>query len=696
MTKVALTLIAALVSFGAWTNPSGVIGGIQTPAATLHAAHSSALAAPQTAVARPAGPRAAPQFKVETIAQLLKSAHRTKVSQPSFRGSTPRKAAPSRPARAPVRITQTPKTLTSPLIAVDNGLNQPGLSASEEGSSEAPPDSTGAIGPADYVEIVNSQIAVFSRSSLSLISTSTLHDFIGDTGDTPDPYCDVQVQWDPSSNRWLFSFLFCNESSHLQFVVFGWSKTSDPTNLSADNSNSSSGWCAFGARSDPLLLDYDKLGHNSKYIILGGNFYDETNAPDSNPPFVTAAIAWFAKPANGVTTCPTPTAHNTGNPLLNGDHVTKTFTPVPVNTFTGSGDGYIVSAYDPAGNNGVAPGARTKLAVWHVDSSGVLHQNSDITVLSFTFPEPAPELASTNVIDTLDGRLTQAVGDPATGIWTSHTVDGPGGRSVLRWYEIKVSGTTASLAQQGTIASATDFVFNGAISPRFDHGGAAVFYNRSSASIDPVIAAQERLTTTAAGAMEPGELVLGTSTSPDTDFTCNSGGPGVPCRWGDYSGASPDPVHTNLVWGTNQSLVFDIVAANPAWVTRNFAVVFVGTPSNVTAVAGDRDAYVAWTPAPVDPAAAITSYTIHSYDGFFIHTLTVPFPASSMIFTGLTNGLTYTFTVIANSAVGSSTESAPSNPVTPTRAVVQTSPQPSPSPRDPVDQSSPAPSPIGR
>lgn len=570
----------------------------------------------------------------------------------------------------------------APRIAVYNSLNQPGLAASENADGLTPPDSTGAIGPANYVEMVNSQIAVFSRSGLSRVSTSTLHDFIGDTGDVPDPFCDPQVQWDPTANRWLFAFLFCGSATSAQALVFGWSKTSDPTDLV-------NGWCFFAGGTDPFLFDYPKLGHNSKYIIIGGNLYGPNPATPNH--FETAQIVWITKPAKGVATCPgpLPVSHaTTANPLKNSDGVTRAFTPVPVNTMTASTNGYIVSASDPSGSNGQAPATRHKLAVWHLDSSGVLHQHSDITVANYTFPSLAPQLGSAFQLDTLDARLTQAAGDPATGIWTQHTVDGPGGRSVVRWYEIKVVGSTASLAQQGDIASATDWVFNGAISPRFDALGAAVFYNRSSSTIDPVIAGQDRLSSTALGAMEPGEFVLASSTAADTDGSC----PGTfPCRWGDYSAASPDPVQTNVVWGTNQ--FNSSTGSTPAWNTQNFAVLFFETPANVAATAGDLSAAVRWT-APSDPGTPVTTFTINVYVGAsIVKSIDVPGSARNAIVSGLTNGVTYTLTVIAHSIWISSPESVHSNAVTPKRAAAQAPPLPTPSPREPVNQSSPSPSP---
>ena len=265
---------------------------------------------------------------------------------------------------------------------------------------------------------------------------------------------------------------------------------------------------------------------------------------------------------------------------------------------------------------------------------------------------------------------------------------------MVSWYEIKVSGSTASLANAGNIASTTDFVFNGAISPRADAGGAAVIYNRSSAGIDPVIAAQIRFTATPAENMEPGELILGTSASFDADFTCNTP-PGTPCRWGDYAGASPDPLVKNVVWGTNELILTS--GPTPGWGDRNFALSFVTkplAPTAVSALAGDGYARVSWTPSTYVPTPPVASYTITAYVGSTAtFTLVVAAPATSAHFGGLTNGVAYTFTVFATNNVGDSPESVHSNPVTPGRQAAQ-APPPTPTPgRLPVTQSTPTPPP---
>jgi len=82
----------------------------------------------------------------------------------------------------------------------------------------------------------------------------------------------------------------------------------------------------------------------------------------------------------------------------------------------------------------------------------------------------------------------------------------------------------------------------------------------------------------------------------------------------------------------------------------------------VAATAGDASATVTWT-APSDGGSAITSYTVTASPGGA--TLGAGGGASSLLFTGLTNGTSYTFTVFASNAVGSGALSAPSAPVTP-------------------------------
>jgi hypothetical protein len=96
-----------------------------------------------------------------------------------------------------------------------------------------------------------------------------------------------------------------------------------------------------------------------------------------------------------------------------------------------------------------------------------------------------------------------------------------------------------------------------------------------------------------------------------------------------------------------------------------------GVPLNVVAVAGNAQATVSWSPAQANQP--VTSYTVHNSfsSGATVADVVINpvagsnFPATSTVITGLSNGTTYGFEVLASNAQGSSAFSAESNHVTP-------------------------------
>ena len=91
-----------------------------------------------------------------------------------------------------------------------------------------------------------------------------------------------------------------------------------------------------------------------------------------------------------------------------------------------------------------------------------------------------------------------------------------------------------------------------------------------------------------------------------------------------------------------------------------------GSPTGLSATAGDGQATVSWTAPADDGDSAITSYTATAAPGGATCTATAP--ATTCVVTGLTNGTAYTFTVVATNAIGDSAQSAPSTTVTPAAA----------------------------
>lgn len=474
---------------------------------------------------------------------------------------------------------------------VSGPLNQPGLSASDNTAANdgSPPDPTGAAGPNNYVEFVNSKVRVYDKG-LSAISTADLDTFVGFSGDS---VFDVQIQWDPQANRWEYLADDCTDPdcATQNYLAYGFSKSGDPSNLA-------SGWCTYRVETDNqggfgLFDDYPKLGHNDTHIIFGTNVFLGTS-------FVSSRIWTVQKPSAGtITTCPgQATEHYWSGPSdtpvedsavlavdqLQTEDGNAAFTPVPADTMDSSANGYVVAAHDPN------PGS--KVMAWHVDGGGNLVADGDITVSSFAIPANVPQPGTSDVLDSSDTRLTQAVAlaDPDAGgaeaVWTQHTINGSGGHSVDRWYELIPA--TKARRQEGNVSDPANFVFNGAISPTMSGNEAVIEYNVGGGSQLAQIWASSRTGRQPLNAM--GSAVkLGDSTHFDQDFTCPSQDPTTTsCRWGDYAGATPDPAAAtgaadgpeHRVWGTNQ-LIGDPRSGDPAaphWITRNFALIAEHAP----------------------------------------------------------------------------------------------------------------------
>ena len=104
----------------------------------------------------------------------------------------------------------------------------------------------------------------------------------------------------------------------------------------------------------------------------------------------------------------------------------------------------------------------------------------------------------------------------------------------------------------------------------------------------------------------------------------------------------------------------------PATVSATSAAISVppaapGAPTDITAVAGDGQAVVSFTPPATDGGAAITSYTVTALPGGE----TATGSTSPITVTGLLDGTSYTFTVTATNNAGVGATSISSGPVTP-------------------------------
>lgn len=151
---------------------------------------------------------------------------------------------------------------------------------------------------------------------------------------------------------------------------------------------------------------------------------------------------------------------------------------------------------------------------------------------------------------------------------------------------------------------------------------------------------------------------------------------------GQTASGSGSPI-TVTTLTNGDSYTFTVVALSPngnspASSASNAVtpVTVPGAPTNVSALAGNTSASITFTAPASNGGNAITSYTVTSQD------LTVPTnggqtvsgPSSPLTLAGLTNGNSYTFTVVATNNVGTSAASSPSTPIIPVAAATSSTP----------------------
>jgi hypothetical protein len=408
----------------------------------------------------------------------------------------------------------------------------------------APPDTVGAVGDSRFVALVNRKFAIYDKSSTNPTKTVTLNQFAGvpATNATTHP----QIIWDPQTSRFYYLLLTIpatdppNADNRLGF---GFSTTASP--------NGPTDFCHYQIAGyvDQQVPDLPKLGDSRYFLLMAVSAFH----PDFG--YIRGDSIAVTKPPSG-STCPDPATFGlTFVPDLLNPDATQTFTPVPVNSVdTADADWMIATPNSrPANSFTLFKVSRNPDGTANIQNPG-----SSRRVPSYDVPADAPQKNSADLLDTLDGRLTQAVSaiDPSQGgkqaLWTQHTVAGGAGAQV-RWYEINLSGS--GMLQSGEVTSPSTFNFNAAISPdRAVTGGTGQFgdgmvmgYSASSPSLFPKV----RMVSKLGAAPQSPPVLVKASTTFYRGPECTGG----LCPWGGYAAATPDPMPTGgspRVWLTNQ------------------------------------------------------------------------------------------------------------------------------------------------
>ncbi len=437
-----------------------------------------------------------------------------------------------------------------------------------------PPDPVGDVGPNHYVEMVNLAFAVYSKSGVRLLGpadTGTLW-----TGfpieDCTDASGDPIVVYDQLADRWILSQFTTRFTDVPEDDVFyncvAISTTGDPTGsyyrYAFTTGNFFPDYPKYGVWTDSYVITTREFGPTVEYGI--GVYGLEKNKMINGQP--ARSVSFFID-GNNPALLPL-----VGDGLLpadiDGKQKPMADAKIP-----------LVGTQDDGGGYGATFDAINiwELAVkWRSTPVATLALNTQLPVSSFDsiFPcAPAsrdclPQPGITNPAQYLDilsyrqrptWRLAYRNFKTHETLVTNQSVEAAAGIAGVRWYEVRRTGGSYSVYQQGTYAPA-DGVHRWMGSIAQDKkGGMGLGYSVVNATdVFPGIRYTGRLAGDPLGQMPLGEGVIINGSGVQT--TTNS-------RWGDYTSMNIDPVDDCTFWYVNEYYTAAGQASSPAgWQTR--------------------------------------------------------------------------------------------------------------------------------
>ncbi len=332
----------------------------------------------------------------------------------------------------------------------------------------APPDTNGAVGTTQYVQLVNTVFTVYSKSTGAVVTgptaTNSLWSGFGGTCQTANDG-DGTVAFDKLANRWVFQQFVVSSTPYMECIAV--SQTSDATgayNRYAFNFGNSDfpDYPKLGVWPDAYYISFNIFLNGISFIGPDACAYDRTN-------MLTGAAARAMQCFQQSSSL---------NPLLPSDLDGTTAPP--------SGEPNFFMTF---GSSGVL-----ELFKYHVDfttpANSTFTGPTNISVAAFT---PAPSTVAQpspgEALDTLSDRPMYRAFYRNFGTHESvgfnHSVGNPSG---IRWYEIQNPNGAPTVAQQGTFSPDSSNRWMG--STAMDSAGdQAIGYSvvSSSAGLDPTV-----------------------------------------------------------------------------------------------------------------------------------------------------------------------------------------------------------------
>ena len=517
----------------------------------------------------------------------------------------------------------------------------------------APPDTNGEVGLSQYVQIVNTGLQVFDKSTgnsvFGPVAITSLWQGFGGVCETSG-FGDPVALYDQLANRW---------------VITEFAGTSIPTDecvAVSQGSDAAGSYFRYAFHLGSNFFDYPKLG------VWPDAYYMSMNV------FNSSGTAFLGPQAFALDR----TQMLAGNPA--------TFIATALGAPTD--DGYMPADLD--GSNPPPAGAPNPFLSVGLNSTWPLHRfhvdfanpaNSTFNLGGTLTPAPftaicgggacVPQLGTADVLDTLGDRgmfrsAYRHFADGHEALVGNMTVSS-GGVAGIRWFEINnATSGTPGFVQESTYQPDSTWRWMG--SAAMDgNGDLALGFSASSAAINPQIRYAGRLSSDPPNTLAQGEAHLFDGTGSQTDTVS---------RWGDYSDMTVDPVDDCTFWYTQE---YYQVTSSFNWRTRigNFKF-----PSCTSAPSGTLTGTVtdSSTNAPIAGAqinvAPLGASTVTDASGHYSLTLPVgaydvtashfgytPLTQSASITDGNTTTLDFALVAAPSGSLSGTVSDSSANPI---------------------------------
>jgi len=400
-----------------------------------------------------------------------------------------------------------------------------------------PPDTMGAIGPNHFMEVINGNVTIYSRTGTQLSDVTLASFFTVTIGGVTYPRggaFDPRVLYDRRSGRWFATAMEFGVNYTSNDVILAVCRTSDPTSgiwdkyLLPMHVDSSGGINYF--------TDHSTIGMDDNGVYFGTRIFPTVGSDYAK--ILATAKAPLIAPAPSITTIYQWTSisdmYSTPQPAHNHDAIA-------------AGDRAWIVAASPSSYANI----RYRRLTWSGGVPALDGASSTLTTPAFGMPPNAPASGSTTAVDTGDMRLQNTM-IRNNRLWTCRCVgvNSSGGaasvdRAAAEWLELDVAAATPTLAQSGRVydPAASDPRFYYYPSIMVNGQGHAVLGCSGSKSNEFIgCYTCGRLATDAAGTM--GAVLLfkaGLAAYTKLDTISRN-------RWGDYSATTLDPNDDMSMW----------------------------------------------------------------------------------------------------------------------------------------------------